>query len=68
MEIPRHWRLKKQRYSLIGEICPKKHKIFPPRNVCPDCLVDEKTLPEQKIERESILIELPMHVAEPVLS
>jgi len=38
MEIPRHWRLKKQRYSLVGEVCPHcDHKIFPPRDVCPNC-------------------------------
>lgn len=38
MEIPRHWRLKKQRYSLTGEICPHcEAKIFPPRDVCPHC-------------------------------
>lgn len=38
MEIPRHWRLKKQRYSLIGEVCPHCDvKIFPPRDICPDC-------------------------------
>jgi hypothetical protein len=38
MEIPRHWRLKKQRYSLIGEVCPHcEAKIFPPRDVCPEC-------------------------------
>ena len=22
MEIPRHWRLKQQRYGLVGEVCP----------------------------------------------
>lgn len=38
MEIPRHWRLKKQRYGLVGEICPHcEKKIFPPRDVCPYC-------------------------------
>jgi uncharacterized protein len=38
MEIPRHWRLKKQRYALVGEICPHcEYKIFPPRDVCPSC-------------------------------
>ena len=37
-EIPRHWRLRKQRYSLTGEICPNcEAKLFPPRPVCPDC-------------------------------
>lgn len=38
MEIPRHWRLKDQRYRLVGEICPRcDEKIFPPRDVCPNC-------------------------------
>ena len=38
MEVPRHWRLRKQRYSLIGEVCPHcESKIFPPRDVCPEC-------------------------------
>ena len=38
MEIPRHWRLRKQRYALVGEVCPHcDAKIFPPRDVCPYC-------------------------------
>ncbi len=38
VEIARHWRLKAQRYGLIGEVCPTCHgKIFPPRDVCPHC-------------------------------
>jgi hypothetical protein len=38
MEIPRHWRLKQQRYALMGEVCPHcEGKIFPPRDVCPHC-------------------------------
>ena len=38
MDVPRHWRLKTQRYSLIGEECPAcQGKIFPPRDVCPEC-------------------------------
>lgn len=45
MEIPRHWRLRKQRYALVGEICPHcEAKIFPPRDVCPDCGKEAKTL------------------------
>lgn len=36
-EIPRHWRLKNQRYRLVGEVCNQGHKVFPPRDVCPDC-------------------------------
>jgi len=38
MEIPRHWRLKKQRYGLVGEVCSHcDKKNFPPRDVCPNC-------------------------------
>ncbi|HKY84872.1 MAG TPA: Zn-ribbon domain-containing OB-fold protein [Anaerolineales bacterium] len=38
MEIARHWRLKAQRYGLVGEVCPHCDvKIFPPRDLCPDC-------------------------------
>ena len=45
METPRHWRLKKQRYSLTGEICPHCHaKIFPPRDVCPECGQEAKNV------------------------
>lgn len=44
MEIPRHWRLKKQRYALVGEVCPHcDAKIFPPRDVCPECSREAKT-------------------------
>ena len=44
MESPRHWRLKKQRYALIGEQCPHCNaKIFPPRDVCPECGLEAKT-------------------------
>jgi uncharacterized OB-fold protein len=44
MEIPRHWRLKKQRYALVGEVCPHcETKIFPPRDVCPECSREAKT-------------------------
>ena len=43
MEIPRHWRLKKQRYALVGEVCPHcDAKIFPPRDVCPECKSEAK--------------------------
>ena len=43
MEIPRHWRLKQQRYSLVGEVCPHcDAKIFPPRDVCPECSGEAK--------------------------
>jgi uncharacterized OB-fold protein len=41
MEIPRHWRLKEQRYNLVGTVCSKcGEKSFPPRQVCPQCGAD----------------------------
>lgn len=33
METPRHWRLKKQRYNLVGTVDPETGKPeFPPKN------------------------------------
>ena len=38
MEIPRHWRLKAQRYRLEGSSCAICGQlIFPSRLVCLDC-------------------------------
>jgi uncharacterized OB-fold protein len=43
MEIPRHWRLKQQRYQLRGEVCPHcEARLFPPRDVCPSCGQDAR--------------------------
>ena len=45
MDIPRHWRLKKQRYALVGEVCEHcDAKVFPPRDICPECGEEAKTL------------------------
>ena len=45
MDIPRHWRLKKQRYALVGEVCDHcEAKLFPPRDICPECGEEAKTL------------------------
>jgi uncharacterized OB-fold protein len=39
MEIPRHWRLKAQRYRLEGSLCPTCGELnFPSRPVCPHCI------------------------------
>ena len=44
MEVARHWRLKSQRYGLVGEVCPHcQAKIFPARDVCPHCGSEAKT-------------------------
>jgi uncharacterized OB-fold protein len=38
MGIPAYWRTRTQRYALVGEVCHKcGAKIFPPRDVCPEC-------------------------------
>ena len=38
MDIPRYWRLKDQRYRLLGTVCEEcGHHSFPPRLVCPNC-------------------------------
>ncbi len=45
MDISRHWRLKKQRYALVGEVCPHcEAKLFPPRDICPECGDEARTL------------------------
>jgi uncharacterized OB-fold protein len=44
MDITRHWRLKNQRYALVGEVCPNcDAKLFPPRDVCPECGASART-------------------------
>ena len=44
MEIARHWRLQRGRYALIGEVCNHcGEKIFPARDVCPQCNAPAKT-------------------------
>ena len=44
MEIPRYWRIGKQRF-LIGEVCPHcDAKIFPPRPKHQGCQNDERPI------------------------
>jgi len=45
METTRHWRLKAQRYTLVGETCDNCGvKLFPPRDVCLECHAPAETL------------------------
>ncbi len=45
MEISRNWRLQKQRYGLVGEVYDHcGAKLFPPRDVCPECAEEAKTV------------------------
>ncbi len=44
MEVPRNWRLRQQRYGLVGEVCSHcDAKIFPPRDICPECGQEAKS-------------------------
>lgn len=44
MSIARNWRLRQQRYRLEGEICEGCNtRIFPPRDICPECQTPAKT-------------------------
>ncbi|MGD0836796.1 MAG: Zn-ribbon domain-containing OB-fold protein [Polyangia bacterium] len=44
METARHWRLQRHRYALVGEVCDHcGSKIFPARDVCPECALPAKT-------------------------
>lgn len=44
MAVPRNWRLQQQRYRLVGEVCEGcGARIFPPRDLCPECEAPAKT-------------------------
>ena len=44
MGIAQNWRLRDQRYALVGEVCDDcGEKIFPPRDVCPYCAEKAQT-------------------------
>ena len=45
MGVARNWRTRRQRYSLMGEVCNECGKaIFPPRDVCPHCAEPAQSL------------------------
>jgi uncharacterized OB-fold protein len=59
MEIPRHWRLRRQRLALVGEICPIcLSRIFPPREVCPVCQGDHHQVSAQNEQEVYVLAEV----------
>ena len=44
MGIAQNWRVRNQRYALVGEVCNDcGKKIFPPRDVCPYCTEPAQT-------------------------
>ncbi len=62
MEVPRHWRLKKQRYALEGVICPRcQTPLFPPRPVCPHCA--EELRLRSDVQPVGVLVTAPQTVS-----
>lgn len=57
-EIPRHWRLKQQRYNLVGQKWGDQY-VFPPRMVPPPVQAEtlQKIDDEEKIELPIVLFE-----------
>jgi uncharacterized OB-fold protein len=44
MSLVTDWRINAQRYRLVGEVCEAcGAKLFPPRDVCPECEAAAKT-------------------------
>lgn len=44
MQIAQNWRARSERYALNGEKCPHCGVfIFPPRDVCPECVKEART-------------------------
>ena len=42
--IPRNWRIRQQRYRLVGERCERcGSALFPPRDTCPHCAEPAQT-------------------------
>ena len=62
MEVPRHWRLNKQRYAMVGETCSEcSSLVFPPRAVCPHCGAGKPEVKQQKAVFTLETIQ-PMHI------
>ncbi len=62
MQIPRHWRLREQRYGLTGSVCTQCGKVyFAPRPVCDVChAVVETNVPRfesRPLRREAHVLE-----------
>ncbi len=45
MHIAREWRVRRQRYRLVGEVCDQCGRtLFPPRDTCPHCTEPAQTV------------------------
>lgn len=53
MGVAQNWRTRRQRYSLMGEICHEcGQAIFPPRDVCPHCAEPAQSLQQMSGQGE----------------
>ncbi len=66
--VPRVWRGKQERYRLAGAVCSTcNHKMFPPREVCPQCTTGASQpwlgfqVPQSYFDRHD-LIAIPLSV------
>ena len=64
MGIPILRRTNKERYSLLGEVCPECDRVvFPPRRLCPYCgRENEMHQPEVAGTQYNFSFVLPQHV------
>ncbi len=63
MAVPNLWRTKRERYSLVGQVCAKCcNAIFPPREVCPHCHAS-MTGADRKAEKLQFQFSMPIPAA-----
>jgi hypothetical protein len=68
MAVPNLWRTKKQRYSLVGEVCNHcSGAVFPPREICPHCHKPMQTAPASAAQQPERAFVFPTVTAQPML-
>jgi len=66
MEVPRHWRMKQQRYAMTGSRCTHCGLVnFPARPVCPHC--GGVMGKDRVLGRNQEPLGLPIRVDEPIV-
>ena len=69
MAVPNLWRTKKQRYSLLGEVCVHCNSaIFPPREICPLCHKPMQAAAATPARQPEAAFAFPTVMAQPMLS
>jgi uncharacterized OB-fold protein len=69
MAVPNLWRTKKQRYSLVGEVCVHCNSaVFPPREICPHCHKPMQAVVETPAKRTEAIFAFPTVMAQAMLT